>query len=235
VVFVPESHEKEVRQALGDAGAGFIGNYSHCTFRAQGTGTFLPREGANPYLGTVGQVEEVAEFRLETIVPEGILNQVVQAMLQAHPYEEVAYDLYPLANAGKPANGLGRVGDLPEPMSPERFLAFVKERLSITAVRAVPGRPSLIRRVALCGGSGGSLIKEAVKKGAQAFVAGDLNYHEGHLAQSLGLMLIDAGHGPTEKVVLPWLAEQLQQKLAASNLAVPVALTTVNTDPWRFY
>lgn len=235
VVFVPETHEKEVRQAMGDAGAGFIGNYSHCTFRARGTGTFLPQSGADPFLGEVGQMEEVAEFRLETIVPENILGKVLQAMMAAHPYEEVAYDLYPLANAGTPRSGLGRVGSLPEPLSPEDLIALVKEKLSISSVKAVPGTHELIQRVAVCGGAGGSLIKEAARKGAQAFITGDVDYHEGQLAESLGLMLIDAGHGTTEKVVLPFLAEQLNALLKERNLEIPIILSAVNTDPWRFY
>ncbi|HHW07790.1 MAG TPA: Nif3-like dinuclear metal center hexameric protein [Clostridia bacterium] len=235
VVFVPETHEKEVRQAIGDAGAGFIGNYSYCTFRTRGTGTFLPLEGANPYLGRVGRVEEAAEYRLETIVPERILGKVVQAMLEAHPYEEVAYDLYPLAVTGTPKGGLGRVGNLAEPLPPAQFIEFVKERLSLAAVKVVPGRHELVRRVAVCGGSGGRLIKDAVKRGAQAFITGDVDYHEGQLAESLGLMVIDAGHGATEKVVLPWLAEQLHHLLTTHNLAVPVVLAATNTDPWRCY
>lgn len=234
VVFVPETHEKEVRQAIGDAGAGFIGNYSHCTFRAKGTGTFLPQSGADPFLGEVGQMEEVAEFRLETIVPEKILGKVLQAMLKAHPYEEVAYDLYPLAALGTPKGGLGRIGSLPEPLPPEDLIALVKEKLSISSVRVVPGTHELIRRVAVCGGSGGGLIKEAARKGAQAFITGDIDYHEGQLAESLGLMLVDAGHGATEKVVLPFLVEQLNNLLNEHNLAIPVILSAANTDPWHF-
>ena len=106
VVFVPESHEAHVRKSLGDAGAGWIGNYSHCTFRTAGKGTFRPLEGADPFLGRVGQLEEAAEYRLETIVPQSRLQEVIKAMLASHPYEEVAYDLYPLSNRGR-AYGLG--------------------------------------------------------------------------------------------------------------------------------
>lgn len=235
VVFVPETHEKEVRQAMGDAGAGFIGNYSHCTFRAKGTGTFLPQSGADPFLGEVGQMEEVAEFRLETIVPDHILGKVLEAMMEAHPYEEVAYDLYPLANAGTPRGGLGRIGNLTEPLPPEDFVAFVKEQLSMSSVRVVPGKHELIRRVAVCGGSGGRLIREAARKGAQAFITGDVDYHEGQLAESLGLMLVDAGHGTTEKVVLPFLVEQLNELINKHNLEIPLNLSAVNTDPWHYY
>ncbi|MQL53145.1 Nif3-like dinuclear metal center hexameric protein, partial [Desulfofundulus thermobenzoicus] len=111
VVFVPLDHVDGVREALGKAGAGWIGNYSDCTFGVQGTGTFRPREGTNPYIGTRGQLEKVPEVRLETILPKRLEKQVIEAMLRAHPYEEVAYDLYPLANSFPTGRGLGRVGN----------------------------------------------------------------------------------------------------------------------------
>ena len=113
VVFVPEDHHMNVLNAMCEAGAGWIGNYSHCTFNSRGTGTFLPREGTNPYIGQQGKLEQVEEVRLETIVPESAQARVVQAMLEAHPYEEVAYDIYPLDLPGR-SFGLGRIGRLPE-------------------------------------------------------------------------------------------------------------------------
>lgn len=235
VVFVPESHEEQVRKAIGDAGAGFIGNYSHCTFRTPGTGTFLPREGADPYLGQVGRIEEAAEYRLETIVPKRLLSPVIEAMLNAHPYEEVAYDLYPLALEEPVMGALGRVGRLEQPITEEQLIALVKERLQLSSVKVVPGSGDSVQQVAVCGGSGGSLVRSAAQKGAQVLITGDVGYHEGQLAQSLGLMVIDAGHGPTERVVLPWLKIQLQQAFAGNGEILPVFHSQVNTDPWRFY
>lgn len=235
VVFVPETHEYQVRKAIGDAGAGFIGNYSHCTFRAPGTGTFLPQSGANPFLGQVGEMEEAAEFRLETIVPKSLLSAVMDAMMKAHPYEEVAYDVYPLAIEGSVQGGLGRVGNLEKPLDEGRLIQLVKERLHVSHLKVVPGSRKNIQRVAVCGGSGGSLVETACQKGAQALITGDVDYHEGQLAQSLGIMIIDAGHGPTERVVLPWLQQQLEQVLTLRKEALPVFASQVNTDPWRFY
>ena len=118
VVFVPEDHHMKVLNAMCEAGAGWIGNYSHCTFNLRGTGTFLPGEGTNPYIGQQGKLEQVEEVRLETIVPESAQTRVVQAMLKAHPYEEVAYDIYPLELPGR-SFGLGRIGRLPEKNPPE--------------------------------------------------------------------------------------------------------------------
>lgn len=235
VVFVPETHEYQVRKAIGDAGAGFIGNYSHCTFRAPGTGTFLPQAGANPFLGQVGEMEEAAEYRLETIVPEKLLPSVIDAMLEAHPYEEVAYDVYPLAVEGAVKGGLGRIGNLENPVSEEELIQLVKKRLQLTGLKVVPGTGEPIQRVAVCGGSGGSLVQVAFQKGAQALITGDVGYHEGQLAQSLGLTVIDAGHGPTEKVVLPWLQNRIEQALTLRKEVLPVFVSQVNTDPWRFY
>lgn len=234
-VFVPETHVEKVQRALGDAGAGFIGNYSHCSFRTPGIGSFLPGDGANPYLGQVGQIENAAEYRLETIVPENILPSVLQAMFDAHPYEEVAYDLYPLANETKAKNGLGRVGNLPSSMTLEEFIPLVKERLAIDKVKVAIGHDGPIKRVAVCGGSGGRLINRAAAQGAQVLITGDISYHEGQFAQSLGLTVIDAGHGPTETVVLPWLAKELTQELAENNVDTPVLISQINTDPWGYY
>ncbi|HET7616842.1 MAG TPA: Nif3-like dinuclear metal center hexameric protein, partial [Bacillales bacterium] len=108
VVFTPEDHAEEMRKALGDAGAGFIGNYSHCTFNSPGTGTFKPEDGTNPYIGSKGKLEKVSEVKIETIMPAGLQAKVIQAMKKAHPYEEVAFDLYPLENKGK-VEGAGRI------------------------------------------------------------------------------------------------------------------------------
>lgn len=234
VVFVPETHEPRVRKAMGDAGAGFIGNYSHCTFRTKGIGTFLPQSEANPYLGQIGLEEEVAEFRLETIVPESGLKEVLKAMLESHPYEEVAYDLYLLNNSGQPKAGLGRLGYLNRPMTWQEFVQFIKGTLSLSHVKVVKGDEP-IHKVAVLGGSGGKMIEIAARRGAQALITGDVNYHQGQYAQSLGLTVIDAGHYGTEKVVLPSLKEGLTELLTVRNSSLPIYLSKINTNPWFYY
>ncbi|MEW6724889.1 MAG: Nif3-like dinuclear metal center hexameric protein [Bacillota bacterium] len=207
VVFVPTSHTAAVRQALGDAGAGWIGQYSHCTFAARGTGTFLPRSGANPYLGEPGRLEEVEEERLETIVPERRRVAVLEAMRAAHPYEEIAYDLIPLANRDSRA-GLGRVGAV-EPQPLASFVQRVELALGARpcCIDGDPGRT--IRRVAVCAGSGGHLVERAAGLGADVLITGDIGYHQRQEASALGMALIDAGHAETEALFVPAIADQL--------------------------
>lgn len=219
VTFVPPEHVDNVHQALAAAGAGWIGNYSHCSFQVEGTGTFLPREGTHPYIGTQGVLERVHEVRLETIVPASRLGEAVSRMLKAHPYEEVAYDVYPLAREGEPY-GLGRVGELPEPQPLDEFARRVKEALGLPAI-ACAGDPNWpVRRVAVCGGSGGSLTGRAKAVGADVLVTGDVKYHDVQAAVHTGLAVIDAGHAGTENPVVGALASYLQEKLADEGVKV---------------
>ncbi|MFA7468426.1 MAG: Nif3-like dinuclear metal center hexameric protein, partial [Desulfotomaculaceae bacterium] len=176
VVFVPEERAETLREALGRAGAGWIGKYSDCTFNLRGTGTFRPREGATPYIGTVGELEQVDEVRIETIVRKSELGRVVGAMLQAHPYEEVAYDLYPLENS-EVKLGLGRIGFLDLPVTLAALAASVKDILQAESVR-YGGHPDvMVKKVAVCGGSGGDLWPLARRRGADVLVTGDIRYH----------------------------------------------------------
>lgn len=150
VVFVPKSHHQEVLDAVLGAGAGWIGNYSHCSFNIEGFGTYVPREGSNPFLGQEGKMERANEVRIETIVPHAIRNKVIQAMLKAHPYEEVAYDLYAMDLKGR-SLGLGRVGKLKEPMTLAELVDVVKEKLEVPHVRVVGELDRTIRKAASSG------------------------------------------------------------------------------------
>ncbi|KAB2954576.1 Nif3-like dinuclear metal center hexameric protein [Heliorestis acidaminivorans] len=231
VVFVPLEDEEKVRQAMGDAGAGHIGQYSHCTFRTEGTGTFLPLDGANPHIGKVGSPEEVQEARLETIVSQRKLKRVLKALFKAHPYEEVAYDLYPLLNESK-ANGLGRIGYLAEPLSVQDFAEQVKKNLNITSLRWVgKDKNRKIQKVAVCGGSGGSTIGHARYKGADLLITGDLKYHDGQEALSLGMDLFDAGHFATENPAMAQLAEELREKAKTEKRKIQFFVHQKNQDP----
>jgi len=212
VVFVPAGYEEKVKEALASNGAGWLGNYSHCFFQNSGIGNFKPLEGSNPFLGSMGKIEEAQEYRLETIVPEKHLKQALQAMLKCHPYEEVAYDCYLLNNEGKKF-GLGRVGYLPDPLTLEQLLVRVKEALGVSWLRVVGDLDSQIKKVAVCGGSGGNLVSAAAFQGAQVLLTGDVKYHEARDAQDLNLNIIDAGHDLTEQVVIPTLVEYLMQEL----------------------
>lgn len=230
VVYIPAGHEEELRHVLSDLGAGWIGNYSHCTFQTTGTGTFKPLQGTSPYIGHQESLEKVKEIRLETIVPADRLAKVISGMLKKHPYEEVAYDVYPLANHGL-ENGLGRIGYLPEAVTYQDFLEQIKEALNLPYLRYVGDLKRQIRKVALLGGSGSSYIKTAAAKGADLYITGDVDFHSSQLAESLELALIDAGHYWTEVVIIPHLFSILQTAIHREAMEVEVVQSTIKTDP----
>ena len=222
VIFVPQENVDAVAGALAEAGAGVIGEYTHCTFRTSGMGTFLGGEATDPYLGKRGRLEKVEEIRLETVVPAHASDRAVAAAIAAHPYEETALDLYPVE--GHPAGcGYGRIGTLPDPMTSDELCEHVSDRLGSPArLVADPDSGRRMERVAVLGGSGGSFVREAAASGAEAFVTGDLDYHDALLADSLGLATIDAGHAPTELPSLEPLALRL-----AELVDVPVEISRV--------
>lgn len=226
VVFVPRDSHAKVLDAVCAAGAGHIGAYSHCTFNTPGIGTFFPGEGTHPYIGQSGKLEQTDEVRLETIVPERIVEKVVRAMLEAHPYEEVAYDLYPLQLMGK-ANGIGRIGNLPEPTALKEFAESVKEKLGLAHIRFSGEPDRIVSRVAVLGGSGVSYAGQAIRKQADVLVTADCDHH--HVAEAIqdGLCIIDATHAALEDPVLAKVAQYLR-----ATTGVEVRLTTVNEDPF---
>jgi len=232
VVFVPSAYSEQVCEAVCRAGAGWIGNYSDCTFRVTGTGTFRPLEGTNPFIGQKGELENVEEIRLETIVPEENVSKVIKAMIKSHPYEEVAYDLYPLMNDGKTA-GLGRVGRLSEPQTLAQFMQLVKERLGISKLRYCGDPDKIIEKAAVCGGSGISYLSSAVFEGAQVFLTSDIKYHEAQEGLAQNIALIDAGHYATEKPAVEVLGEYLRAELV--NEDIDIKVSQICTDPFCYY
>ncbi len=222
-VFVPPDHRERVLEAMAAEGAGAVGQYDRCAFTTPGMGTFRPLPGAQPYVGTIGQPEAVNEERLEMIVPEPKWRVVVAAMKQAHPYEEVAYDVYPLVNTAK-EEGIGRIGSLPHALSAEAFHQQVKETLGFPEVRMIGPRNRDVRTVAVCGGAGAFLMTDALAAGADAFVTADVRHHEFVEAEARGLLLLDAGHAATETPGTQELARRLAWALAADT--VPVTFLT---------
>lgn len=219
VVYVPVTHGEEVRKAINGAGSGNIGNYSDCSFRTIGRGTFRPGEGANPFIGTKEQLEEVEEYRLETIVYESLLPQVLKAMQASHPYEEIAYDLYPLNNQGKNYS-MGRVGLLTIPLNLRDFAQQVKTNLNIDMLRVVGNLDKHIKKVAVISGSGASIMNMAVRQKVDVLVTGDFKYHEAQEAEQLGLSVVDAGHQETEEIMVTWLANLLEAECRHKNWEV---------------
>lgn len=211
VVFVPPDHLEGVQEALSSAGAGWIGNYSHCTFQLLGEGTFKPLEGSHPFIGNKGRLEQVQEVRLETIIPREKETPIIAALMAAHPYEEVAFDVYPLENIGR-SFGPGRLGYLPEGLPLQSLVEKVKDIFNLTSIQLIGANDNLqrtIERVALCSGSGGHLMDEAIDGGAQIYLTGDLKYHQLRQALDYGLLVLSVPHHVTEKVGLMSLRDHL--------------------------
>jgi dinuclear metal center YbgI/SA1388 family protein len=232
VVFVPVGYENRVSEALFSAGAGHIGNYDQCSFRTCGSGTFRGASGSDPFLGTAGVREAASEIRLETIVPRELLGKVLPRMIKAHPYEEVAYDLIPLANS-RPGIGLGRIGPLVQETSAAVYAGRVKEALGTSALRMVGEAEATVKKVAVCGGSGASLIREAARQGADLFVTGDVKYHEAQMAEELGLVLVDAGHFATEHIAVKGLVSSLNREAGERDINISFEEATGEADPFK--
>lgn len=213
-VFVPTGHVDAVAEAVFAAGAGKIGRYGRCSFRTPGVGTFLPGEGARPHVGEVGREERVDEVRLETVVPAERLPSVLAAMREAHPYEEVAYDVYPLGNTA-PLHGLGRVGDLPQLAPAHEVVRAFARSLGGAATVAYGDLDRTVRRVAVCGGRGGDLWEEALASGAELFLSGEIGYHLGMDAAESGLIAVAFGHRETERPFVSHVAKLLRERFPA--------------------
>jgi dinuclear metal center YbgI/SA1388 family protein len=231
-VFVPVGYEERVRQALGDEGLGLIGRYSHCSFGSRGEGTFRPLKGAQPFQGEIGRLSRAPEVRLELLAPESRLKGALTRLKAVHPYEEVAYDLYPLKNPGPPL-GLGRIGNWPQPLPFSKVISRVKESFGIQTVRIWGDPPSRVRRVAVLGGSGGDLLGEARKKGAQVFITGEVRHHQVPPGDLGDFAVLEAGHYASEVVFMdPW-ARQLREVFKKQGLTVRVEVTAEHRLPCR--
>ncbi|MBP6964670.1 MAG: Nif3-like dinuclear metal center hexameric protein [Armatimonadetes bacterium] len=219
VTFVPADALDAVRDAISEAGAGWIGKYSHCTFQTPGVGTFKPLEGAEPYVGKVGELEKTPEIRLETIVPDDRLHDVISAMIAAHPYEEVAYDVYPLKNEGR-THGIGLCGSLRKPTTFGAFCEMLCKVLTVPDPRKAGDPDSKVEKVAMLGGGGSKRIGLAHSMGADVYVTGDVNHHQFLEAKALGINVIDATHFWTERPGMVALAPRLKDILSSDGIAV---------------
>ncbi|UYZ63940.1 Nif3-like dinuclear metal center hexameric protein [Hymenobacter weizhouensis] len=228
ITYVPPTHTEAVLRALYQAGAGQVGDYSECSFRVDGTGTFTPGAGTSPYLGQPGTPETAAEQRVEVLLPLHLQAAALRALRQAHPYEEVAYEIIRLENTNQDV-GAGMVGELPAPLSPPEFRARLRQALGVPVVKHTDfDQP--IRTVALCGGAGSFLIGRARAAGAQAYVTGDLKYHEYFQAEGR-LLLCDVGHFESEQ-----FTGEIFRDLLTANFGSTFALLTAETltNPVRY-
>lgn len=229
VTFIPIKHTDEVMEALHEAGAGNIGNYSDCSFRVTGKGYFKPNEEADPTIGESGSLEEVEENRVEVIYPGYLKGAILNALKQAHPYEEVAYYITNLENSNQDI-GSGMIGELPVEMTANEFLYYLKDRMELPAIRYTEKDKPKIKKVAVCGGAGSFLLGTAKSKGADAFVTADFKYHEFFDAEGK-IMIADIGHYESEIFTKDLLHSFLTEKFP--NIAS--YLSRVDTNPVKYF
>ncbi|MEW5799728.1 MAG: Nif3-like dinuclear metal center hexameric protein [Bacteroidota bacterium] len=230
-VFVPQKYVEQVAAAMHDAGAGTFTKYDTCSFRTEGTGTFRGMNNAKPFLGQVGKVERAEETRLEMLCETWKINSVIAAMTKAHPYEEVAYDVYPLMN-NNTEYGLGAIGNFDTPMGSNSFLKLIKTTLQTGSLRFSKG-PASIQRVAVCGGSGSELINEAASLGADAMITADVKYHTFQEFEGK-ILLVDAGHYETERHVLPVVGNKIREIVRKRKSSTKVFITEHTTNPIHY-
>lgn len=236
VCFVPSTHSQALLDALHEAGAGKIGNYSECSFRAVGKGHFTPADAANPTIGNPGAQECVDEERVEVILPRSIYSDVRRALLAAHPYEEPAYDLYALENEVPGIDdrlGFGCIGLLPKAVSYETFIATLKDVWELDHVCASPCDKTSVQSIALLNGSGAKFLANAKAAGADVYITGDCHHHAYDEAMRLGIGLIDAGHYGSEKWIPSLIRETLENNAQMQGLELIMADAMRNPMHYR--
>lgn len=229
VCFVPSDHLLALQQAIFDAGAGVIGKYDMCSFNAAGKGSFRAGEGTDPFVGEKGELHLEEEIRLETIFPRHIKSRLIAAMKKAHPYEEVAYDIYTLENDYEMA-GMGMIGELEQPMDELKFLDHIKKVLEVKMIKHTALLEKTVKRVALCGGSGSFLLKDAIRQKADVFVSADFTYHKFFDAENK-ILIADVGHYESEQVVKEVFYEILKKKFPT----FAARISELNTNPINYY
>lgn len=229
VTFAPIDKAEEIRQALFSAGGGHLGKYSECSFNLEGTGTFKAEEGADPFVGEIGKRHEERETKIEVIFPGYLQMKITAALISAHPYEEVAYDIYSLGNFLSDV-GSGIVGKLPTPLSEEQLLSRIASAFGARMLRHTRFPGKLISKVAVCGGAGIFLLKDALSHEADAFITSDVKYHEFFDADG-NILLVDMGHFESEQFTVDLLFDLLRGKFP--NFAI--LKTGINTNPVYYF
>lgn len=229
VTFLPHEHVEAVQSTLFKAGAGALGTYNECAYRVEGKGTFTANEGSNPFVGKIGERHTENETRIEVIFPAFLQQNLVKSLKEVHPYEEPAYDIYPLENYADDT-GSGLAGELAEPISEDELLNLLKTSFGLSVIKHTVFGGQLISKIALCGGAGFFLLPNAIAAGAQVFITSDIKYHEFFDADSR-IILVDIGHYESEQFTVELLAELLHEKYR--NFAV--LKTEMNTNPVHYY
>jgi len=231
-VFVPKGHEEKIMEALFRF-SGHMGNYSECSFQTGGTGTFKPLKGSDPYLGSIGCREYAEETRIEVLLRGEDLPAACRALREAHPYEEPAYDLYPLLNKGA-SQGLGRIGLLAGPATLDQLACRLKDDLGLAVARYVGEGSRVVEKIALCGGSGASLLRHAHSLGAQVLVTGDVKYHDARDAEALGISLIDIGHFCSEIHMVKGFCRMLRKEVNGKGFEAEIIVCENERDPFVY-
>ncbi len=226
--FCPHDQAGAVREAMFRAGAGSIGDYDECSFNVEGYGTFRGNESTDPYVGERGQQHREAETRIEVIYPAVLEHTVVKALLEAHPYEEVAYDIVALENTHA-QTGAGMIGELEEPVEAEAYLREIKKRMNTGCIRYTEGIGRKVKKVAVCGGSGSFLLQEAIGQQADIFITADFKYHQFFDAEGK-LIIADIGHYESEQYTMELFYDILREKFGKFALH----FTSINTNPIKY-
>jgi dinuclear metal center YbgI/SA1388 family protein len=229
VVFVPAEALAKVSNAIFAAGAGAIGNYSNCGFNTDGTGTFLPMDGAKPAIGKKGRLEKVLEIRFETVVPAAKLDKVITAMKKAHPYEMPAFDIIKLHDSQNKF-GLGRIGRLAKPLQIEQIIRRIKTKTGAKAAGIIGKEKRLVKTAAVCAGSCSKIINLVIAAKADLYLTGELKHHQALAAQEAGLTCICLSHSVSERFMLKKLAKRLQKQLNS----VTISVSTKDADPFTW-
>lgn len=233
VIFAPEDHKENILGALAETTAGIIGNYTCCSFSCPGKGRFKPGDQANPSEGRVGEISAVDELRIETIVGKKEVARVIDHVRKAHPYETMAYDVYPLVSSPG-CEGLGRVGDLPGDLPLRDFAFNLKETLGLSAVKLAGNPDGMVKTVALCTGSGSSMLKDFLKSGADVYVSGDLHYHDARTVEDAGKSMIDVGHFTSEIIMAEALKKTLADLFGKKGFSIEVSASPMEKDPFIY-
>jgi dinuclear metal center YbgI/SA1388 family protein len=229
VTFIPVEHAEKVREAVFSAGAGNIGNYDFCGYNTEGLGSFRGGESSHPFVGEINKIHYEKEIRFETVFPGYLQNKIIQSLLQSHPYEEVAYDIYPLENRFEKA-GMGMLGTLPEAMPEEDFLAHLKKIFNTGCIKHTKLKGTPVKKVAVCGGAGSFLVNQAIAANADVFVSADFKYHQFFEAENK-IVIADIGHFESEQFTKELFCELLTKKLPT----FAVRLSEVNTNPVFYF
>jgi dinuclear metal center YbgI/SA1388 family protein len=234
VVFIPSGYEETITEALGRLESGRIGPYRLCTFKCRGEGTFIPEEGSHPFQGETGRLQRVSEWRLEILTDKAGVGELIKTIRLVHPYEEMAYDVYPVENPSAQV-GIGRVGEFVPPIPGEELLRRLKVAAEAPQLKISGEIPPKVQKIAVCGGSAGSVIPAALSAGAEVLVCGEIGYHPIVSNQGYGVTFIEIGHYHSEKWMIPMLAEMLRESGRIEGWGIEVFENRETGDPYSHF